>query len=77
MICNKCGVNCVGFATGDPEEDICSDCAYPSIKKAREAACEGIEIDHWQRTGEFKTAGELLRKTLGMQKQFKMHTATN
>jgi len=67
MICNKCGEDCCGFPTGDPKEDICSDCAFPALKHASEAAAEAVEINHWKRTGEFKTCGELLRREIGME----------
>lgn len=66
MICNKCGVDCVGFPTGDPVEDVCSDCAFPAMTKAFESARKHVEEQHFNRTGVEKTAGELFRSVLGM-----------
>jgi hypothetical protein len=66
MICTKCDCDCCGFPTGDPDEDVCSDCAFPMLKHASEYAAEAMEINHWRDTGETKSTGELLRKALGM-----------
>ena len=66
MLCNKCGVDCVGFPTGDPEEDICSDCAFPGLRDAAKYAAKRLEERHFDRTGESETAGALMRKVLGM-----------
>jgi len=64
MICNSCGQECVGFPTGNPKEDICSDCAFPALKAASEAASRAVEEDYFERTGERKTSGEILRGML-------------
>ena len=62
-ICKKCGCSMVGY----PGDDECSGCAYPILKKAREAAAKAVEDAHFERTGERKTCGELLRKDLGIE----------
>ena len=66
MKCTKCSKECVGFPTGDPKEDMCSDCAFPSLNRASDNAAEAVEIEYWRRTGEFKTCGAIFRGILGM-----------
>ena len=61
-VCKKCGQPMVGY----PGDDECSDCAFPMLKQASDAAARAVEEAHYERTGERKTCGELLRKTLGM-----------
>jgi hypothetical protein len=61
-VCKKCGQPMVGY----PGDDECSDCAFPILKQASDAAARALEEAHYERTGERKTCGELLRKTLGM-----------
>lgn len=62
LVCLKCKTPMVGY----PGEDICSDCAYPVIKQAREAAAAAMEQDHFARTGNKVPAGELIRQSLGI-----------
>lgn len=63
MKCNLCGVECVGFPTGDPKEDICSDCAiFPNLRKISDDEAEAIEINHWRKTGEFEDGRKLFRE---------------
>jgi len=64
MLCNKCGEECMGFPTGDPNEDICMDCAYPGLKEASNAAAIAVEEEHFNRTGEQKSCGEIFRGIL-------------
>jgi len=64
MKCSKCGEDCVGFPTGNPEEDICSDCAFPALKEASDAAAKSVEEEHFNRTGERKSCGEIFRGIL-------------
>lgn len=59
MICTKCGCECSGFATGNPVEDICSDCAFPALARASKAAAKAVVDDHFARTGEKKSFGEI------------------
>ncbi len=66
MVCNICKQDCVGFSTGDPAEDICSDCAFPMLKKASENALERISFSHYLETGEFVDGGDLMRRAIGM-----------
>lgn len=51
MKCSKCKQECVGFATGDVDEDICDDCAFPEFKKAASHAFEKMKEEHFKRTG--------------------------
>ena len=63
MKCKHCGEDMVGFY-GDDE---CSDCAWGGILgKASKAGREAVEKLHFDRTGEKKSAGEILRKSIGM-----------
>ena len=64
MICNKCGEECMGFPTGDSAEDICSDCAFPELARAAEAGRKAVEEQHFKRTGEQKSCGEIFRDML-------------
>ena len=52
---------------GYPGDDECSDCAFPMLARASEAAAGAVEEAHFQRTGERKTCGEILRKSLGIE----------
>jgi hypothetical protein len=61
-LCKKCGATMVGYV-GDDE---CFECAFPILRDASKAACRAVEDMHFKKTGENKTAGELLRKALGM-----------
>lgn len=61
-ICKYCGCSMTGYH-GDDE---CYECAYPLLAKASAAARKAVEESHFERTGERKTAGELLRNALGM-----------
>jgi hypothetical protein len=65
MICNKCGVDCSGFPTGDPAEDICSECAFPMLKLASESAIKSVEAFYLEKTGQHKSGNEILRQSLG------------
>ena len=31
MKCTKCGQECMGFPTGNVEEDVCEDCGFPEL----------------------------------------------
>jgi hypothetical protein len=66
MKCTKCGEECIGFATGIPSEDICEDCAFPTLKKARESAAKAVEESYFKMHGEKKSCGEIFRGILGM-----------
>lgn len=66
MICTKCGCDCVGFPSGNPEEDICMECAFPILAEAAEAGSRAMEKAHFDQTGEKKTSGEILRKIIGI-----------
>jgi hypothetical protein len=62
-VCKHCG----HVMTGYPGDDECSDCAFGGVLgRASEAAAKAVEEGHFKRTGERKTAGELLRKVIGM-----------
>lgn len=62
-VCKHCGQKMVGYA-GDDE---CSDCAFDGVLgRAREAAAKAVEESHFQRTGEQKSCGEILRRILRM-----------
>lgn len=62
-VCKKCGCRMVGY----PGDDECSDCAFPMLARASEAAARAVEEGHFQRTGERKTAGELMRRAIGIE----------
>jgi hypothetical protein len=62
-VCKHCGCNMTGY----PGDDECSDCAFGGVMgKASAAARKAVEEQHFQRTGEKKTAGEIFRSVLGM-----------
>lgn len=62
-VCKHCQCEMTGY----PGDDECSDCAWGGILgKASEAARKAVEEGHFKRTGERRTAGELLRGVLGM-----------
>jgi hypothetical protein len=52
---------------GYPGDDQCSDCAWPWIKAAREGAAKAVEDAHFKATGERKSCGAILRKSLGIE----------
>jgi hypothetical protein len=58
-ICKQCGCEMIGY----PGDDQCSDC-FMGID--REAMNRQFENEHFERTGERKTTGEILRNALGM-----------
>jgi hypothetical protein len=58
---------------GYPGDAECSDCAFPALKRASEAAARAVEEGHFQRTGERKTAGELLRRAIGIEESPNKH----
>jgi len=58
-ICKKCGCEMVGY----PGDDECSDC-WMGID--HEKMNNKFEEQYFQRTGERKTTGEILRGVLGM-----------
>ena len=62
-VCKKCGCRMVGY----PGDDECIDCAYPMLARASEAAARAVVEDHFRRTGERKTSGEILRGSLGIE----------
>ncbi len=64
MKCSKCGEFCVGAETGVLEEDVCMECAYPALKDASEAAARRVEENHFERTGEQASCGEIFRGIL-------------
>ena len=66
MTCTKCKQECVGFPTGDPDEDVCSDCAFPELTKAVESAAQAVEELHFKRTGKKKSCSEIFRGILGI-----------
>jgi hypothetical protein len=50
----------------DPAKCVCIDCAMPALRKAADAASRAVEKGHFERTGECKSSGEILRGILGM-----------
>ena len=62
-VCKKCECRMVGY----PGDDECSDCAFPALARASEAATRAVEDRHFKQTGERKTAGELLRRAIGIE----------
>jgi len=62
-ICKDCGCRMAGY----PGDDQCSDCAWPWIKAAREGAAKAVEDAHFKATGERKSCGAILRKSLGIE----------
>lgn len=67
MVCTKCKQDCVGFPTGNPEDDMCMDCAFPMLKEASDSAVEAVAIGHWRRTGEFVDGRTLMRRAIGIE----------
>lgn len=62
-VCKHCGCQMTGY----PGDDECSDCANGGMfGRARKAAAKAVEEDHFKRTGEVKTCGEIFRNMLGM-----------
>lgn len=62
-VCKHCGCQMTGY----PGDNECSDCANGGVfGRARKAAAEGVEKAHFERTGETKTCGEILRGVIGM-----------
>jgi hypothetical protein len=66
MKCIKCHRDCVGSLMEDPAKCVCIDCAMPALRKAADAASRAVEKGHFERTGECKSSGEILRGILGM-----------
>lgn len=62
LVCQSCNTPMTGY----PGDDICSDCAYPELKHAREAAAAAVGKLHFERTGEKVTFNELARRTMGI-----------
>ena len=62
-VCKKCECRMVGY----PGDDECSDCAFPALARASEAATRAVEDRHFKQTGERKRAGELLRRAIGIE----------
>ena len=67
MICTKCQQHCMGFATGDTEQDICSDCAFPALARASAAGVQAVSDAHFERTGERVDGRKLMRQAIGME----------
>lgn len=42
-------------------DDECSDCAFPFLREAANAGVKAVERNYFNRTGEHKTCGEILR----------------
>lgn len=60
-VCKTCKKEMVGY----PGDDICSDCAFPSLRKASEAGLKAVEEGYFKRTGKRKKGNEILRNVLG------------
>jgi hypothetical protein len=56
--CKKCGAAMVG------EGEECSDCAFPALKRASDAAARAVERRHLALTGQHASCGEIFRGIL-------------
>ncbi len=65
LVCAKCGTPMTGYAEEGPEAE-CSDCAF-GFGPAMDRAARAVEQAHFERTGERRECGSLLREALGIE----------
>lgn len=49
MKCSKCGLDCVGFSTGNPEDDMCDECSFPALANFRKRLDEKYSSEEYRK----------------------------